>query len=278
MMTCDIDTSRAVAALDGLAAALGKDKSDLLKDECRLLSKTITAFVPPLRGPGGSPEQVGKQAIGRELTNLISEADVELMDKVGSEHGVSNINDVWLTKKDGEKIELLWGNLDPTGNRLPEFHEQYRDQRTGKVKTVKGQSGKWKARVVVPKGIRDAFIRKTQAHVGAWKASWARAGAELGQKFPRWITKHFSTSAPLGVVDLIKANDPTYPTITFGSRAPGNGRMQQRIQAAVKSRARSMARRTKLILSGYSKDISQGMKAQYRAKRTPANDDGGTVE
>jgi len=268
-MEATIDVSRANQAMDSLREAMigaGEDAKNLVRDETRRLAKMIAAFTPPIKGGAGSPQKVGEAAVERELKNLISEATPGLIEEISSRYGVHDIHTAYVTEKDGTHLNLKWGAIDATGAAIELYHKQNRGP-DGKVKREKRpRKDVWSARVVVPFGTRGPYIDKIKARVGRWKATWALIGAKLGDKYPNWISRHFDSISGIATADIDGLNNGEKPFAVFGSAAPGNNRIRQRVQSAVSARARAMARRTKLILSGYSQDISRGMKAQARAK------------
>jgi hypothetical protein len=264
-----IDTSRAEAALWSLREAMlghGQDAINLLRDESKLLSRTITNFVPPPRA-AGNPRQVGEHAVEVSLKNLISEATPNLIDEVGSKFGVRDITTAWVTEQNKEHLNLQWANLDPTGSRLPELHKAFRDRRTGRTPMEKPLKGIWKSRVVVPLGTRAPYLKQVKARVGRMKATWALIGSKLGDTFPQWISRHFGSVAQYAVADISHLNDSEKPYVIFGSRAPGNSRLRPAIRDALRFRIRAMAKKTKLIISGYNKNVAAGIKAEAQAHK-----------
>lgn len=258
--------SRHNVAMDSLWRVMGGDMSEFVKDEAKFLGKTIVNFVPPLKVKGRTAKTAGDMAIDAENHNLFSEATTHLIDRVGSEHGLHNIN-TFTNGPDGE-TNLQWANLDPTGAQMDKYHRQYQNRR-GKVPFQKsGGPGVWKSRVVVPFGTLDPFIKKLQARVGRARASIAQGITQLGATFPNWITRHFGEVNSIAIFDASKLSDPVRPSITFGSRAPGIDRIAPRIQAAVTLRTRAMGRRAKLMLSGYAKDIAAGYRVSNKAAAT----------
>ncbi len=105
------------------------------------------------------------------------------------------------------------------------------------------------------------------------RASWALAPAQLGQKFPAWITRHFATVKDWAIYQPNLGSQN--PSISYGSRAPGNYRMSSRIAGAVKARAEAMAKRIALALSGYNKDMAAGYRATRKAHLSQPQDSGG---
>jgi hypothetical protein len=270
-VTVDIDTSVLSWKIDELARVMRKDPMEVFKDEMRLLNRTIVNFIPPSRERGGkgAARAVGEAAVERQLKNLISEADPELIDTIGSQYGIRNIN-AYITKDDGSKLELRWENLDPTGSRLPEYHARYRN-RAGRIPNRKKTLGKWASRVVVPWGVRKPYIEKKKGLVGFWKATWAAStAAALGDTFPAWISRHYGRVAGLSVCKADFSNPDKF-SFTFGSRRTGNYRFSDRIRDAVAFRSKTISRRIKLILSEYNKETWQNMRRRTQAIKRGEN-------
>lgn len=266
-----IDTSilnQRMASLYDALLGSGQDVSTIVVDESRRLARTLVNFVPPIKSKWGNPKKSGEMAIRRELSSLFSEADQGLIDEVGSLHGIRNVN-TWITNRNGGKQQILWDSIDPVGSRLRQNHHQARGPR-GKIKLHKrnGYPQTWSARVVIPAGTLEPYTRNVESQVGKGKASLALAAAQLGEKFPSWIGRHFGNVSQTAIADISHATDPTRPSVTFGSRAPGVDRLQARMQGAVSLRAKKIAGRIRLVLSGYAADIKAGMRAQKRGKRT----------
>jgi len=267
-MTAELDTSRAVAALEGLADALGQDASELVRDESRRLIRTITNITPP--GKGG--RRLGEQAIEKQLSNLFSEAGPPLIDEIGSKYGVRDISAAYITEKTGERIQLDWKQLDPTGDRMAEIHAANRDPNTGRVKIIRrANKGTWSSRAVVPMGTRAPYIARVKQRVGRWKASWALGGSKLGDSYPGWIARHFGSVDNISIVDLSGLADKEKPAIVFGSKAAGNNRIRALVKAALDIRIKAMLNRTRLVTSGYKKDVAQSIRPKAHAKETASS-------
>ena len=272
MLTAELDTTRHQANLAALAAALagpGGDCSALVRQEARLLTRTIANFTPPTRSKWGAPKVSGEKAIARELGNLFHQVQTPLLDAIGSRFGTKGIR-ADITAKDGRKIPIAWDNLDATGARMGALHQSQRNAR-GKVPLrPSGFPDRWQSRAVVPAdGTLPAYVKSVQSRVGRAKASFCVAAAKLGETFPTWIRRHTDTVAPIAICDVSQAQHPTRPTVVFGSRAPGVDRLRPRVSAAVQFRAQVLARRLKLVVSGYSGDFARSVRAQSRAARTP---------
>lgn len=254
-------------AIGSLRKALmdeGKDCANLLRDEHRRLARQIVNFTPPF-GKGGA-RQVGELAVKKDLYSLISEANYDFLDKVSSEHGIQNV-DALVPGARGTLKHLMWDHVVTNEAMLEMYHQQYRNAR-GRVPRGRNFNPQvWSSRIVVPKGMRDPYVAKIQARVGIWKAKWAKGAVDLGDKFPSWITRHFAYIGKDSFLSFDFTN-PDAQFVMFGGRGPDFRRDVQKITAALKSRTSAIARRVKLIVSGYSKDLSQKMKARSHAKET----------
>lgn len=261
----EIDTKLLSDKLNSLSDALfgaGKDASNVVRDEGRRLTRTIVNFIPPIKSQYGPAKKSGEMAIERELKSLFSEAQPELIQKVTKEHGASNVHS-FITKKDGTKQEILWDNvINP--DQMREFHHKNRDNR-GKVPLKRSGFPVWTARVIVPQGSLVPYIKVVQKNVGKGKASMAKAGIDMGDKYPAWIADKTGNNQA-AISDISRLADPSRPSVTFGSRAPGINRLGPRIQAAVKMRARAVGRRINLLINGYKGDFEKGRKVatKYR--------------
>ncbi len=247
----------------------GEDVSNILIDQHRLLTKTVVNFTPPslLNAGGGAHGQDrkrGEDAVQRDLYALISEARPQLLDRIGSQFGLRNI-DTYITTRNKEKIHLLWENIDPSGSRLKELHNRYRNPRTGRPwRQAPSAKGEWKSRIVVTAGTRAAYVKEAQSHVGRWKAKWALAAVRLGwDKCPGWISRHFGQDGAVFSADL---KNPGEPFILFGCIGPNARKNIDSIKAAVQTRTKAMALRAQLVCSAYAKDVAAGMKPKPHAK------------
>ena len=265
MITPVLTSERLTEAMSSLREAMigaGQDCANIVRDEHRRLTRTIVNFTPPT--PASGAQQLGERAVERDIKSLVSEASPELIDRIGSRYGIQDIH-AFITLRDGTKKELNWEHLDPTGARLSEYHQMYRDER-GRVRPRKPVEGTWSARVIVPQGVRAPYIKIVQQRVGRWKAKWAYAAAQLGDKYPTWITRHFGRIAADSFYQADLKNE-NGPSITFGGRGPNFRRNLSNVQGAVKFRAKAMLRRAHLMVSGYRQDLAQGMRAQANAHK-----------
>lgn len=269
----EVDLTRLNELCDGLHEALsaaGKpgDAGDVVRDETRRLTVQTVKFMPPQNNA------VGKRAIASDLTSFFSAAEPGLIDTIGSEHGIGNV-DAFITAKDGKPLRLRWDRIDPLGNNMRTLH--YSAKRRGRVRRggradVKGE---WRARVVVTKEARDEYVKKIQARVGRLKASIAATAAALGvTTIATWIKRHFPN--PKAIVDITGLQQAESPAILFGSRAPGIGSYRSQIVKAAHARSQAIKKRIRLIASNYSKDVAAGIRADAAAKRSRSRGTGGS--
>lgn len=248
-MSVEIDMTKFDESLAYLSKVAGKAMPAFLQDEAILLGKTIVNFVPPLRNKrkGYTPKVSGEMAIKTEMTSLFSEANQELIDLVGSKHGLHDIN-AWTETKGGEALNLQWAHINLSGAQMEHWHNVYQN-RNGKVPIVRSnEQGIWRARVVVPRGMLAPFIKSLQRRVGRARASFAQGIARMGVDFPSWISRHFGQVNDISIFDTSRISDPVSPSITFGSRAPGIWEIRSNIKNAVALRSRAMMRRAAILI------------------------------
>jgi hypothetical protein len=264
----EIDATKLYAVIGDLREALtasGGDASNIMAEETGRLALQIMRFTPPMN------EAQGKAAVEKQIKSLFSEAHADLIAIEVKRHGTRGIDD-YITGKDGKKIHLLWGTVDPTGDRMREIHLRTIDRRTGHIpKMITGDKGTWLARAVVPQGKRGPYIAKIQAHIGRWKATWAQVASELGIRagIPGFVKRHLPSQK--AIFDASGLQNTDGPSITFGSSAPGAAREAARIRDAINERVKKIKRRINLAVSGYNQAVAQGMK--LRAKQRSYNDE-----
>jgi hypothetical protein len=265
MFPVEIDTRKLNEVLHDLREALigqGKDVSTILQDEHRRLTRTIVNFTPPI--PSKGAQTIGEKAVRNDLKALISEAGPGLIDSIGAQYGLKDI-DAWRTQKGGKTMRLLWDNLALNPAMLPELHNQYRNHLGRIPKMPNLGSGVWSSRIVVEKGRRDTYIAQVQSHVGRWKAKWAYGAAQLGDRYPAWITRHFGHIASKATFRPELTGDK--PTITFGGSGPNFAQDKGKIQGAIKFRVKAITNRIKIVASGYAKEVAQGVRITTQAHK-----------
>ncbi len=265
MFSVSMDTSKLNVVLNDLRTALigqGKDISTILQDEHRRLTRTIVNFTPPL--PSRGARQIGEKAVATDLHALISEAGPELIDSIGSKHGLRNIS-AWHTSKGGKQLQILWDNLVLNTSQLPELHASYRNKR-GRVPRGRNLGGGiWSSRIVVEKGQREPYVKQVQEHVGRWKAKWAFGAAMLGDRYPAWIARHFGYVSKSAVFQHNKSEET--PSITFGGSGPNFAQDKPKINAAIKFRVKAIMNRIKIVVSGYAKDVANNVRVNTQAHK-----------
>ena len=118
---------------------------------------------------------------------------------------------------------------------------------------------------MVEKGQRDIYIKQVQAHVGRWKAKWAYGAAQLGDRYPAWISRHFGE---LGNKARFQANlTGDKPFIVFGGSGPNFAKDRDRIKSAIAFRIKAITRRIKIVASGYAKEVAQGVRIKAQAHK-----------
>lgn len=264
LMPIEVDTrllNERMASLHDALIGVGQagDAANVIKDETRRLIQKIIQITPPKSKPEG------EGAVRSDLYKLIGEAGQNFIDEIGSEFGTRNI-DCWRTSNSGEKLHVLWERLDPTGDRMAEYHQDYRNKR-GRVSKRSGNiaAGEWKKRVIVPRGKLAPYVKTVQARVGRRRASFGVTLAKLGGKVPSWISRHFGKMGGEAISMTEGLLNRERPSVIFGSRSPSIETQRSEVNNAVKIRAQQISRRVKLILSGYSRDLASGMKARARA-------------
>src|SRR5438105_15927902 len=103
MITWEVDTTVLSQKLLALSRASGIDAREIVKTEVRQLSRQITNFTPPIRSET-SAQKTGEHAVEAGIKAVFSEAQPQLIDEVGSRYGISDIQQAWISEKDGTRI------------------------------------------------------------------------------------------------------------------------------------------------------------------------------
>lgn len=261
----DVSDSRyneQMAALYDALAGSGRasDAATIVEDEARLWLKQAINFTPPRN------KAQGENAIKTDLKKIFSVVHDDVAQHIAAEWGTNNV-DHWLTSEvDGHRYNVVWDKLDVQGLGMDEYHANHRDSR-GRAysSTVKRSNNKWRAPYVVSQSAFDAFYNKTKQLVGLMKSGWMRAYYEVGGKLPSWIQRQASRSMG-GVVNELSV--PGNPSITMSNHAPGIASFDRIARETFRARREAMAKRIRLILSGYNKDMAAGMRPRKHAVRT----------
>lgn len=260
LVTIDLDTSKLNSRIEELHDALagqGGDVSTIFEDESRRFLQQVIRLTPP------KTKAQGEAAIARDLIRIFTPVNEDMLNIIGSEHGLSAI-DVWINTAGGERKELDWRKIDPTGDGMAEFHNRNRDSR-GRAYNLKRQRGdKWYAPYVVSFEDFAKYRDKMFARVGRRKSGWAKSLAALGGKSASWITRHLGTAPG----EYHNAYNLDKPSIVMINRAPGIAQDVHVVNSALRIRQQAISKRIRLVLSGYSKDVARGIKIQRHERKS----------
>jgi len=268
--TINIDTRRWNELALSLSVALKKDAGEVLRDESRLFLKQCISFTPPRNKKqgenaiaqdilGGTKESRG---IVQPIKPYMQESQprngyrVLFADKAGIVHAVEDSN--WKPNADNEEIKTA--------------HYKARGGNRNRVRTGRGYVMQGKVRMIKKLFTQDdqikQYLKTTFKKVGRLKAGWLPSFTALGGKAAAWIQRH-SSGARGYFID--NTSNATAPSVTMENHAAGVGETQRIVNNAIRARQSAMARRLKLILSGYSADVAKGTRARSRARRTPSS-------
>lgn len=255
MINATVDISGLQQTLGALQRATGKDSQTIVRDECRLLAMQISKLVGP------NPRQALERRIERDVrSSLLATAP-----NIDPQHqGTGDIR--WISSGPRFLVGVPKA-LRPPSN-VEGIQKIIREKR-GKASIEISRRGRQRVyisnRAVITKAQVQQAVRQIKQRVGRFKASWAQTAAQLGEgSIPQWISRHFPTPKNR-LINLSNLEDK--PSIIFGSASPGARRFSSLIQAAVKIRAKIVATRVRLILSGYRKDIARGIRPLSHASR-----------
>lgn len=244
------------------------DAATVLEDEFRLLMKQIITLTPP-HGLGQAAREQGEGAVTRDLTKLFTPIDAEMVNVISSKFGAVGV-DHWITGKKGNKLHLLWDKIDATGQGVNAFHLTHRDAR-GRVRGVKRKiKGAWTAAYVISNDVFLAYLNKTLSHVGRRKAGWAESFQIVGGRVQRWISRHLGGHNGRVINNLSSKSNPS---ITAYNSSPGILGDERIVRDSTRVRREAMTKKIELILSGYSKDVANGIRISNKARKSLASAD-----
>lgn len=267
-----IDASIWNAQALALSVALGKDGPEVMKDEARLLLKQVIGFTPPRNKSQGEGAIAADLLGGRKLRDGNRSVGIIQPIKPFMTPPESGVDRPQWISKDGTlygvenhywKPEAGYGDIRP-------LHKASKTKR-GRVSTAGSyrQVGRWKwvDRIFTTYENAGAYVKEIQKRVGNLKAGWAVAYMNLGGKTRKWISRHVNSGRAKGTGGRLQGSKEM-PWIEIGNYAYGVREMGRIVNNALKARSSAMARRIKLVMSGYSADMARGMRAQSRARRT----------
>lgn len=254
------DTTKLNSRIEELHDALigsgqGGDAATIFEDESRRFLQQVIRLTPP------KSKAQGEAAIARDLIKVFTPVNEEMLNMIGSEHGLSAV-DVWISSAGDERKELDWRKIDPNGEGMADFHNRNRDRRGRTYNLKKQRSDKWYAPYVVSFEDFAKYKAKIYSYVGRRKAAWGKSFIGLGGKLPSWIDRH----TPRAKGEFHNARDLERPSITMINRAPGITDDLRIVQSALRVRYEAIGKRLRLVISGYSKDVAQGIKIQRKVR------------
>lgn len=271
MLTTTIDTRGLNFVLDGVKNALlgqGGDVSTLCADESRLLAVGISDVARPKdRTKTGNRIAASYRAkflaLGQEQTDF--EANTGKEGHTGVKwyrcdskflFGVAPDSDLRHAEPQ-TLVNIYYRAKMIQGKTVVDFKHPRRMQRVAIT-----------TKVLTTKGIVNRAIAIGKKAIGKLPASWFATAKKIQPSLvgPQWIERHIKgTSTSKSVTDLSGLSNVDSPSVTFGSRAVGVMKFDRAVQFAVNLREKKLAARLRLILSGYSKDVAQGIRVKRRA-------------
>lgn len=257
----DIDTSKLnsrILELHDALASQGGDVEAIFRDEARLFLAQVIRLTPP------KTKQQGEDAIKRDLMKIFTPVNEDFLDDLIIEHGHNNI-DAWIESSiDGTRKHIQFDYASNTGGEMADFHQRNRDNR-GRTRNLKRMASGWYSPFAVSFENFAAYRDKVLKRVGLRKSGWAKSLIGLAGKVTGWINRHVSEGKAPGELHLTVGEKPS---MTMINRAPGIGNDLRIVRNALRIRNEAIGKRLRLILSGYSKDVAQGIRIRRHATTT----------
>lgn len=272
--TLKVDTSglnRRIAELRTALVGAGKtaDAQNVIRDEARNLLKLLIKWTPPKTRKQGADrveKDVKRSAAyplddGFELFNRGQNAE-RIKGYLRSESGRQKFKDM-ISKIGGFKSWTL-----EKFDRRTHLNARNRFGRVSKRNRV----------FIYNNADRKRRIALVSRRVGMMKAAWAKSFVHFGGKVPSWISRHLYSGA-IGSYN-VRGNfrdalsNTSKPFVEFSNSANGIAEKDaaKRLPGAVLVRERAIRRRIRLILSGYSKDVAQGIRIRQRTRDKSGSD------
>jgi hypothetical protein len=225
LVSIQIDTSGYAEALLRFREFSKKTLREDIRDEARLLGQMLIKLTPP------KSQAQGRAAVARDIGYIADGISDEFFYSIQNRYGSHNVQTTHYTEGGGAHIFLDWGELTDDLSRLKQYHRSQRTRR-GRINRgsrVQVTPERWtvKNALVVPKAIKERYIKYEQDFVGAARGGWAYGTLALGGKAPSWVSRH-ATSTFGGYEDATNSERPSF---TFRNRSPwaDNGGEAQRI-------------------------------------------------
>ena len=289
MLTNTIDSSGLNTALNGVKDALigtGGDATEVVKDESRLFAMQMMKLSQPQdkkKLEGKIEKSVTERFFSFENSEAMNEdwkAGVSSSSKWSGRQSSSGVE--WfgatrnflfgydngvrdMRKADGQAMaNAYYTSAMKSGraNIIREFKWPRNQQRVAIVKKI----------LTSPASLKRG-VKVVQESIGKLSASWLASARQIDKtksKAPAWIERHLRNGdkSSKSITDLSQANKSESPSVTVGSKARGASSEKGlgKVQFALKVRATKLQARLNLILSGYSQDVANGIKARRHAK------------
>jgi len=217
--TINVEDAIAQKELVALALAMGKDVSEIVAQQARLLVEELINVTPPFGSLGGRENVVGQRKIGeaaveRDLTRLFT--PLEDLYAYQAESPVGKRLRLLVRRRDVGAIAAILKNLrlgspsmaEVLPSSLAAVHAASRNHRGNVRRSVRVR---WVRRADVSK-----YQRQKKARVLTLKAGWAAAARSLGARLPAMIAKREIPGT--GVVEN-KTESQTDPYVLMTNRA-----------------------------------------------------------
>lgn len=253
-MTIEFDATRfnqQMAAVHDALIGAGQagDASTIVQDSARLLLKQAIKFTPP------KTQGQGNTAVTRDIYRSMS---IPTPDFFRNDRLKAIVNKT-LKSSDAEALQAVLRNSQ--GWKKWEV-KPYSDNLHKSVRDSRGRVQKSKNVFVLERGMHRARIVKIKKRVGSMKAAWRPAFQVVGGKVAGWISRHqrpygYATASIIGTEK---------PFIIINNHARGIGLFKRQFNEALRARSEAMAKRVRLILSGYAKDVAAGIRVSRKAR------------
>ena len=278
MITTTIDTSGLETMMNGLRNALigsGGDVSTVLKDESRLLATEIGKVCRP-KDRSKTGERIAKSV--RKKFQALKDNESDLFEsKTGREsggvkwyrcddrflYGVARDSD--MRKSSGETLANIYYASKMLQGRM-RIVVPFKHPRKKQMVAIT-------TKVITNKSALNRAIARVKLSIGKLSASWVASARKIDPTkcapSAQWIERHIrGDKTTKSITDTANLNNSEAPGVTFGSKAVGVAKFERAIKFAVQLREKKMAARLRLILSGYSQDIRNGIRPTRRGNIT----------
>jgi len=285
MITATIDTRGLQFIIDGLQNALigsGGDVSTVLKDESRLLATEIAKVCRPKKKQEGEDKAPVDLRIEKSVRRKFQALKENSSDLFESKSGNESNGIKWYRCDD----RFLYGVArdsdmrKASGETLANIYYASKMMQ-GKMRIIvpfkyprKKQMVAITTKVVTTKSAVNRAIARVKLSIGKLSASWLASARKIdptkNTPAPKWIERHIKgDKTTKSITDCSSLQSSNNPSVIFGSKAVGVAKFQRAIQFAVNLREKKVSAKLRLILSGYSRDVKNGIKLQRRGGATP---------